>query len=1596
MAKFKRRFLSFLIAFAMVFSNVQVLPNMSVIAEDYEDDVSMSPTGYIPYEGIEIDDLEVGDVTPVYYGKRSASGRTQTQWNSYGNSYIRSAMTADPDYEEARRVWDALETLGNDLLMNNTDCAYGNGLYYTPTNISSTLSVERMATIWEAFLYSNPQYFFFDSSHYVYRTYGDDNLFAPCVYADFANGSDRMSAKAEFESQLTEYERFLNKAIETCNCTYEIEHIIHNFTCDLLVYDSDAEKSQSVWSAVIPTSDGHPHTVCAGYSKLSTMLLNHYNLSALGVVHDSTTDGHAWNIVHIEDSWYCYDATWDDTSGGDWRIHVCCDCGRFVPEGSTCQYCGGLDAQGKYVSGFGYDNMNRSKSAFENMDNAHISNVYTRWLPLCDTDNRFKYGDITKYDVEADCREGQVSFRCYYCGNDYDTYLLPKSNHDFHSETVAATCTTAGYTCYKCSKCGLEQDRAEIPALGHDWSDWYDLPDRIHQQRDCSRCGAQEQKSSHTHTAGPEVITVEPTCGTTGTGVTYCTICGDKVSERVIPATGEHSWNSGVQVTAPTCKTQGQTKYTCTVCGATKTETDIPTIAHIYVADTNYGENHDGIVAQPTCTTNGSRRVICSSCHGSGHSESIPALGHDWGEWTITRPATINRVGEEKRTCNRCGQEQTRDIPKIDESVYEDYTVDELIARGQSILNNTIDENYDESLYKWLADIEYYIDSKNPSNKTTIKSTLYTAENISPGQGTYITKLIGYLSVAKDEYPDYNTSNMDATTLLSVQNLVADGLVLMDSGEVDSSLYSWLSRVDALNNKSNFCVKQQLASAIDTAENISPGQYFYVQQILGYLQSVLYVYKPVSHTHTSDEGAITTEPTCTAKGVKTYKCTECGTVLRTEDVPALGHNWSNWTVTAAPTVTSTGVETRTCSRCNTTETKTIAKLDCTHQEDEGTVTTQPTCARTGVKTYKCSICGETLRTETIPKTNEHRWNSGVTSKGPTCVLPGEKTFTCTVCHTTKTEQISPLGHSPSTDAAIAATCTQGGKTEGSHCSRCHIVLVRQADTEPLGHNWTNWNVVTEATATADGQEERHCTRCDASETRVIPATGQSVHHHTEDNGTITKAATCSETGVKIYKCTECGEVIRTETIDKIAHTEVEDPAITPTCNSFGRTAGSHCSVCGATIIPTSVIPKTDHNWNDGVVTVEPTKDSTGTKLFTCLHCGATKTEIIPKITDTSTDDPSDNPSDQPGDNPSDTPSDNPGDTPSDNPSDTPSDTPSDQPSDNPGDNPSDNPDVNVIDIGGHKVSISNIPAVKDLTTENANAFTITVDGKELEYGKDYTVDIEPNPEKGIITIVVKGLGDYSGEYRKVINLVANNIKVARIADFEALTYTGEELKPVPVLKANGITLVEGEDYTVTYSNNVDAGVANVIVEGINDYYGKAYKQFIINPKQAVASIELSTDEFKYTGDTQRPDVKIYRDGEEISSDEYTLSVPEESLNPGIYTVRVDLTGNYKGIKIATYQITPKEVTLSDVVSDTKSFTASWVIDDTFSGCQIQYSTEPDFSKNNKVVSVKGKDSYTVKNLSSNQKYYVRIRPCKLVGIKYTTGEWSDAKEVTIK
>ena len=111
--------------------------------------------------------------------------------------------------------------------------------------------------------------------------------------------------------------------------------------------------------------------------------------------------------------------------------------------------------------------------------------------------------------------------------------------------------------------------------------------------------------------------------------------------------------------------------------------------------------------------------------------------------------------------------------------------------------------------------------------------------------------------------------------------------------------------------------------------------------------------------HKSDAGTITTEPTCTEKGEKTYKCTVCGEVLKTETVPEKGHSWDEGVVTTEPTCTEEGVKTYTCtvSDCKAIKTEVLPALD--HDWDEGKVVKEATEKENGLKVYTCARCQET-------------------------------------------------------------------------------------------------------------------------------------------------------------------------------------------------------------------------------------------------------------------------------------------------------------------------------------------------------------------------------------------------------------------------------------------------------------------------------------------------------------------------------------------------------------------------------------------------------------------------------------------------------------
>ena len=122
--------------------------------------------------------------------------------------------------------------------------------------------------------------------------------------------------------------------------------------------------------------------------------------------------------------------------------------------------------------------------------------------------------------------------------------------------------------------------------------------------------------------------------------------------------------------------------------------------------------------------------------------------------------------------------------------------------------------------------------------------------------------------------------------------------------------------------------------------------------------------------------------------------------------------------------------------------------------------------------------------------------------------------------------------------------------------------------------------------------------------------GSETCQHVWDNGKVTKEPTETETGVKTFTCTRCGET-KTETIPKLTHEHSYKAVVTaPTCTEKGYT--THTCACGDSYVDTYT-NALGHAWDNGKVTKEPTETETGVKTFTCTRCGETKTEVIPAL-----------------------------------------------------------------------------------------------------------------------------------------------------------------------------------------------------------------------------------------------------------------------------------------------------------------------------------------------------------------------------------------------
>lgn len=395
--------------------------------------------------------------------------------------------------------------------------------------------------------------------------------------------------------------------------------------------------------------------------------------------------------------------------------------------------------------------------------------------------------------------------------------------------------------------------------------------------------------------------------------------------------------------------------------------------------------------------------------------------------------------------------------------------------------------------------------------------------------------------------------------------------------------------------------------------------------------------------HSWDGGTVTKAATYTETGIKTFKCKECDET-RTEEIPSLNKTYHIKNV-VAPTCTAEGYTIYECNEVPGLTYKGDYKAKLPHAYDAGKVTKPATIYEKGVKTFTCTSCGTTY-TEDIPMV-EKTWHKGNTV-APTCTEQGYTVYICDQdsALTEKRDYTNALGHAwDAGTVTTAATCTKAG-VKTYTCTRNGCSETKTEEIAALGHKWDDGTVTTPATCEAVGVKTYKCqnTGCTETKTEEIAALG-----HKWDDGVVTKEATYEEDGERTYTCQNDKTHVHKEVIPALGYTFTET-VVAPTCTEDGYTLHT-CNenpaktykdtpvpalghqykevttpaTCGALGSVDNVcercndkqhvknLPVTgEHQWDEGVITKEPTATETGIKTYTCNVCKATKTEDIAK------------------------------------------------------------------------------------------------------------------------------------------------------------------------------------------------------------------------------------------------------------------------------------------------------------------------------------------------------------------------------------------------
>ena len=356
-----------------------------------------------------------------------------------------------------------------------------------------------------------------------------------------------------------------------------------------------------------------------------------------------------------------------------------------------------------------------------------------------------------------------------------------------------------------------------------------------------------------------------------------------------------HNWKVSDRQ-EPNCGKDGYIEYTCMVgkCGAT--------FRHTLPATGQHTWNEGVVTKEPTCTELGVRTFTCTVCHNT-RTEDIEAPGHEYGEWVIDRDATCIEEGSKHRDCIRSDATQTEVIP----------------ATGQhqwKVLSTTAATCGQDGTVTYQCEVcnETKTETLNATGQHSYGAGVVTkaATCAEPGIMTY-TCVVCNDSYTESIPVDKSTHKWDAGVVTKEPTCTADGVRTFTCSVCGDTR---TEAIKALGHEYGEWVIDRDATCVEEGSK-------HRDCIRGDDTQTEVI--PVSKTHTFGEWVITKEPTCTEKGERQHSCTISGCVVtETEELPALGHQWSDWT----PVKGDSSREYRICEVCNEVEYR-----DVSHNSD---------------------------------------------------------------------------------------------------------------------------------------------------------------------------------------------------------------------------------------------------------------------------------------------------------------------------------------------------------------------------------------------------------------------------------------------------------------------------------------------------------------------------------------------------------------------------------------------------------------------------------------------------------------------------------------